>query len=81
MISQNDIIKALHSNECPECNRSHMVADRVENRELEGIVIKYYVCCTYCCTQWEITKETFEDGVRVCDTRTYKCKEKINENQ
>ena len=64
MISEEQIIKQLHKNECPLCNKKFMAATRVTGR--------FYVNCCYCQNRWEISEKCFDEKVRVKDTISYK---------
>jgi len=69
MISQKEIITALHNNTCPECNRHYMAATKLHTED------RQYVACYFCSTQWELTLDTWNEHVRICDTYTKKMEE------
>ena len=60
----NRYIKALRDNTCPDCKRHHMSASMILGR--------YWINCGFCGTRWEVTKEEFQEHVRIKDTKTYK---------
>ena len=72
MISQERIIESLHENKCTKCGRNYMSATRQESIGKDGVEVNYYVGCNWCSNRWEITKSTFENNVRIMDTRSYK---------
>ena len=60
----NRYIKALRENTCPSCGRHHMSANINFGT--------YWVSCGFCGLRWEVTKEEFQEHVRIKDTYTYK---------
>lgn len=74
--TQTAIIKALHSNVCPLCLYSQMCADVVHNYGRRHKVA-YFVECLHCCNRWEITKETFEEEVKIAETKSYKLDQEV----
>lgn len=62
--SEKSIAGALQRNTCPLCGHHYMAG------ETQGK--KHYIGCYVCMTRWEIQKATFDDVVRLCDTKTWK---------
>jgi hypothetical protein len=72
--TQTAVIRALHTNTCPLCSRNKMCADVVHSYGRKHKVA-YFVECLFCCNRWEITKEIFEEEVKVSETKSYKLEE------
>ena len=64
LYSENSVAGALQRNICPLCGH-HYMAGTVQGK-------KHYIECFICMNRWEIQKSTFDDVVRICDTKTWK---------
>ena len=72
LYSENSVAGALQRNTCPLCGHHYMAGDRIECRTSEGIKIKYTIGCFVCMNRWEVQEITFNNVVRICDTKSWK---------